>query len=82
MLLYHGSPKIINDDRNMASNIYFTEDMEIAEDYGRYIYIIETNEKIKGLFIKDSMNEHWINKGHIPLSLFIIIDCKKDIENL
>jgi hypothetical protein len=78
MLLYHGSPELIINDRDMASNTYFTEDIEIAKDYGKYIYKIETDEKMIGLFTKDCMNEHWINRGHIPLYLFDVIETGKD----
>jgi hypothetical protein len=77
MFLYHGSPIIIENDRDMASSTYFTNDMEVAKDYGRYVYKIEINARIEGLFTKDILNEHWIIRGHIPLYLFEIIDTEK-----
>ena len=78
MDLYHGSLKVIIKDSVMASHTYFTNDIEIAKSYGRYVYVLFVDEKIKALMIKDSMNEHWINISHIPLSLFHIIDMGKD----
>lgn len=68
-LLFHGSPVEIN-DQYMASETYFTEDIEIAKDYGKYIYSIEMDEKIRTLMQLDCLGEHYISTRLIPLYLF------------
>lgn len=78
MFLYHGSPIIIENDRDMASSTYFSEDIKVAKEYGQYVYKIKIDEKIKGLFYRDIFKEHWISGGHIPLYMFDIIDTAKD----
>ena len=40
MKLYHGSPIII-DDVAFCSETYFTDDIEVAKQYGNFIYEID-----------------------------------------
>ena len=68
-VLYHGSPIKIK-DIGMASGTYFTEDIEIAKEYGRFVYSIQLDDKLKTLFSLDILGEHWISHNLIPLYLF------------
>ena len=46
-ILFHGSPIKIN-DRYMASETYFTEDIEIAKEYGNFVLLlINLDEHLK-----------------------------------
>lgn len=69
--LYHGSPIII-EDRYMASETYFTEDIEIARMYGRYIYTIEMNDKLREIMQLDCLGEHFVTNRLIPMYLFTV----------
>lgn len=73
MVLYHGSPNEIN-DQSMATGTYFTDNINIAYEYGQYIYSIEVTERLKNHFTKDILNEHWISRGHIPLYMFDVLN--------
>jgi len=59
-ILYHGSPIKI-DDRYIATETYFTEDIEIAKDYGRFVYSIEMDDKLNTIMKLDCLGEHFIN---------------------
>ena len=71
--LYHGSPIKINDIA-FCSETYFTEDLEIAQQYGQYVYEIELDEWEMKAFQKDSLNEHYISNCIIPMWKFNIIE--------
>ena len=73
MILYHGSPIIIKDVA-MASCTFFSDDIDIARQYGKYIYSIEVDDKLLPMFCKDILNEHYITTGQIPFYMFDIID--------
>ena len=68
-ILFHGSPIKIN-DRYMASETYFTEDIEIAKEYGNYIYSIEMDDKLRTIMQLDCLGEHYISTRLIPLHIF------------
>jgi hypothetical protein len=70
--IYHGSPIEIR-DTGMKSGTYFSDDIEVAENYGEIIYSFEINENNIGLFEKDIFNEHYISKRLIPFYMFKII---------
>ena len=76
MILYHGSPKII-DDVGIKSGTYFTEDIEIAISYGRYVYKIDVSDDKMNAFIRGFLGEHWINNGIIPIYEFEVINSYK-----
>lgn len=68
-ILFHGSSiKII--DRYMASETYFTEDIEIAKEYGKFVYSIEMDDKLRTIMQLDCLGEHFISTRLIPLHLF------------
>jgi hypothetical protein len=69
--LYHGSPIKIN-DRHIATGTYFTDDINVAMDYGDFIYSIDFCEKIKSVMKLDCFKEHYINIRLIPIYLFEI----------
>jgi len=68
-ILFHGSPMKIN-DRYMASETYFTEDIEIAKEYGNFVYSIEMDDKLRTIMQLDCLGEHFINTRLIPMYLF------------
>ncbi len=70
-VLYHGSPIKIK-DIGMATGTYFTEDIEVAKDHGKFIYSIQLDDKLRTLFSLDVLGEHWISHRLIPLYLFNI----------
>jgi hypothetical protein len=69
--IYHGSPIEIN-DIYIATGTYFTDDINVAMDYGNYIYSIDFCEKIKSVMKLDCFKEHYINIRLIPIYLFEI----------
>ena len=73
MTLFHGSPIKIKDIA-MAGGTFFSEDFEVASGYGRFVYKLEVEDSFKGIFYRDSLNEHWISCTHIPFYRFEIID--------
>ena len=76
MILYHGSPIIINDVA-FCSETYFTDDIEVAKQYGNFIYEIDVDELHMGIFQKDFLYEHYISRCIIPMYKFKITDiCK------
>lgn len=68
-ILFHGSPIKIN-DRYMASETYFTEDIEIAKEYGKFVYSIEMDDKLRTIMQLDCLGEHFISTRLIPMYLF------------
>jgi len=68
-ILFHGSPIKIN-DRYMASETYFTEDIEIAKGYGKFVYSIEMDDKLRTIMQLDCLGEHFISTRLIPMYLF------------
>lgn len=68
-ILFHGSPIKIN-DMYMASETYFTEDIEIAKEYGKFIYSIEMDDKLRTIMQLDCFGEHYISIRLIPMYLF------------
>jgi hypothetical protein len=66
--LYHGSPKFI-DDHSMAAGTFFTEDKELATEYGAVIYSVDLPEQNRGIVSKN-WEGHWVSHGAIPLSIF------------
>jgi len=56
----------------MASETYFTEDIEIARMYGRYIYTIEMNDKLRTIMQLDCLGEHFVTNRLIPMYLFTV----------
>lgn len=71
--IYHGSPIKIN-DRYMASETYFTEDIEIAKQYGKFVYSIELDDNLRTMFTLDCFGEHFISCRLIPIHLFKILE--------
>ncbi|MGE4283738.1 MAG: hypothetical protein AB7G87_08455 [Clostridia bacterium] len=57
MKLYHGSQVLINDVA-FCSETYFTDDIEVAKQYGNFIYEIDVSKDKIGAFEKDFLNEH------------------------
>lgn len=76
MTIYHGSPTII-DDFGIKSGTYFTEDIDIAVSYGRYVYKLCVSEEKEKAFSRDFFCEHWMNTGIIPIEEFEVIDSYK-----
>jgi hypothetical protein len=72
-VLYHGSQIKIK-DIGMAAGTYFTEDIDIAKDYGRFVYSIQLDDKLKKYFHLDILGEHFISNTLIPLYLFELND--------
>jgi hypothetical protein len=70
-VLFHGSPIKIKDVA-MASGTYFTEDIEIAKEYGRFVYSIQLDDKLRTLFSLDILGEHYISNRLIPFYMFEI----------
>ena len=68
-ILFHGSPVKIN-DMYMASETYFTEDIEIAKEYGKFVYSIEMDDRLKSIMQLDFLGEHFISTRLIPMYLF------------
>jgi len=68
-ILFHGSPIKIN-DRYMASETYFTKDIEIAKGYGKFVYSIEMDDKLRTIMQLDCLGEHFISTRLIPMYLF------------
>ena len=48
--LYHGSPIVIK-DTGMKSGTYFTDDIDVAKQYGDVIYKFIATEITIGLFV-------------------------------
>ena len=71
-ILFHGSPVKIN-DMYMASETYFTEDIEIAKEYGNFVYSIEMDDKLRTIMQLDCFGEHYISTRLIPLHLFDVL---------
>ena len=71
MKLYHGSQVLI-DDVAFCSETYFTDDIEIAKQYGNFIYEIDVPENKMCAFQKDFLDEHYISSCLIPISEFKI----------
>ena len=71
--LYHGSPIVIKDVA-MASGTYFTEDIDIARWYGDVVYSIEVDDKVRSIFVLDSLGEHFVSVFAIPLYLFDVLN--------
>jgi hypothetical protein len=72
MILYHGTKNIIN-DRYFASETYFTEDIEVAKEYGDVIYKLSVKDDKINCFEKDCFNEHLVSRCLIPMHLFEIV---------
>ena len=70
-VIYHGSPIKINDNY-FASETYFTDDLGVAKNYGKFVYSIEVDEKIKSIMELDCFKEHFISTRLIPTYLFTI----------
>lgn len=72
-ILYHGTKNKIN-DRFFASETYFTDNIDIAKEYGNHIYSIDvdSDERLKYIFQKDILNEHYITNRLIPMYLFTL----------
>jgi hypothetical protein len=49
---------------------YFTEDVEIAKEYGKFVYSIEMDDKLRTIMQLDCLNEHYISTRLIPMYLF------------
>ena len=79
MVIFHGSPKIIK-DRNIASGTFFTEDLDIAMDYGEYVYQWNVPKERDCCFTRDIIGEHWVARCAIPIELFEIDRCNKNIR--
>lgn len=71
--LYHGSPTLIN-DRFMSSETYFTDDLEVAKWYGKFVYSVELTAEQMTIMQKDCFDEHYISTRLIPLYLFTITE--------
>ena len=54
----------------MASETYFTEDIDIAKEYGNFVYSIEMDDKLRTIMQLDCLGEHFINTRLIPMYLF------------
>ena len=66
--LYHGSPCVI-DDFGLKSGTFFTDDILVARDYGKFVYrIILSGDELK-ILARDIMQEHWINRALIPMNI-------------
>ena len=56
----------------MASETYFTEDFEIAKLFGRFIYTIEMDDKLRTIMQLDCLGEHFVTNRLIPMHLFTV----------
>ena len=72
MILYHGGPIPINDTA-FCSETYFTKDIDLARQYGQYIYKIDVDEYHMQAFQLDSLNEHYISRCLIPMKEFELL---------
>ena len=70
VVLFHGSPVVI-DDNSMASGSWFTDDIEIAQDYGDVVYRLDLPPDKMGIMSK-SFEGHYVSHGHIPMGYFDI----------
>jgi hypothetical protein len=71
VVLFHGSPVVI-DDNSMASGSWFTDDIEIAQDYGDVVYRLDLPPDKMGIMSK-SFEGHYVSHGHIPMGYFDIL---------
>jgi len=72
MILFHGTKQVI-DDRYFASETYFSEDVEVAKEYGNVIYKLKVEKDKINCFEKDCFNEHWISRCLIPMRYFEVV---------
>lgn len=72
VVLFHGSPEHIK-DTGMKAGTYFTDDYNVAKQYGKIVYKFQTDNENIGLFEKDIFNEHWISKRLIPFNMFEVV---------
>jgi len=72
VVLFHGSPEHIK-DTGMKAGTYFTDDYNVAKQYGEIVYKFQTDNENIGLFEKDIFNEHWISKRLIPFNMFYVV---------
>jgi hypothetical protein len=72
VVLFHGSPEHIK-DIGMKAGTYFTDDYNVAKQYGEIVYKFQTDNENIGLFEKDIFNEHWISKRLIPFNMFDVV---------
>lgn len=67
--LFHGTNAKMLDDF-LVRGTFFTDELEIALQYGKTIYIIDINKHSRNWFKRDSEG-HYQSLGNIPLSFFI-----------
>lgn len=67
--VYHGSPTLIT-DHSMAAGTYFSPDIEVAKNYGAYIYSLDIPDRHEDLLKRDDLKEHLISRCAIPLCFF------------
>ena len=77
--LFHGSPIVIK-DLGMKAGTYFTDDVNVAKQYGEVVYKFETTDENIGLFEKDCFDEHWISKRLIPFYMFDILPNMNELD--
>lgn len=66
----------------MKSGTYFTNDLEVAKQYGNIVYQFKADEKTILLFYKDCFNEHFISSRIIPFYIFdiLVFEIWKDVK--
>lgn len=71
--VYHGSEIEISEDM-IKSGTYFSNRLNIAKQYGKYIYRLKLDSETEKYFKPDVLKEHLISNCSLPKYLF---DVKK-----
>lgn len=72
-VFYHGSPIKI-DDVALASGTWLTDDVELAREYGKFVYRVEVPEEHKSVIDGPNWERHFVTRGHIPLGYLSLIE--------
>lgn len=65
LTVYHGSPILIIQDEYFKSGTYFTTDIELAEEYGDYIFMAHVEEKF--LDSTEPLLGNYVSNALIPI---------------
>ena len=72
-VFYHGSPVEIADVA-LASGTWLTADIELAREYGEFVYQVELPEEHRKIIDGPNWEGHFITRGHIPLGYLNLIE--------
>lgn len=65
LILFHGSPRMI-DDVAIAAGTWLTPSIDLAREYGQYVYRVELSETHRNIVEGPNWEGHFVTRGHIP----------------